>query len=287
MTYCFDGEIARLCGVNAAVLYYNIRFWCLKSKANGRHFHDGRWWMYNSAKAFAELFPFFTTSQIETSLKKLTENGLILKGNYNEHAYDRIGWYACADLESGKASQSDPVSISENAEMHSGEIGTRYQIVNTDSNPDSKPYISKHQYGQYKNVLLSDEDIDKLKVEFPEDWQERIERLSDYIESKGAKYKSHLATIRVWAKKDKKPVTQAANQPSLPDASSAWDTVLEAVRKYGHPREVEAMQKLPPTIREAVKVITFRAICMSDRPDIIKAQFFKAYADALKGVDPV
>lgn len=61
---------------------------------------------------------------------------------------------------------------------------------------------ARHKYGKYSNVLLSDEDLEKLKTEFP-DWEERIERLSEYIASKGARYKSHLATIRSWARKDK------------------------------------------------------------------------------------
>lgn len=60
-----------------------------------------------------------------------------------------------------------------------------------------------HQYGEYKNVLLTDDELEKLKTEFPSDWQERIERLSCYIASKGTKYKNHLATIRNWARKDR------------------------------------------------------------------------------------
>ena len=60
----------------------------------------------------------------------------------------------------------------------------------------------RHKYGAYSNVLLSDTDLEKLKAEFP-DWQERIERLSEYIASTGKSYKNHLATIRSWAKKDK------------------------------------------------------------------------------------
>lgn len=61
---------------------------------------------------------------------------------------------------------------------------------------------TRHKYGEYNNVLLSDEDMAKLQNEFP-DWQERIERLSSYIASKGVSYKNHLATIRNWARKDK------------------------------------------------------------------------------------
>lgn len=63
----------------------------------------------------------------------------------------------------------------------------------------SKPI--RHRYGQYSNVLLSDEELDRLKSEFP-DWQGRLERLSEYIASTGKSYKNHLATIRAWAKKD-------------------------------------------------------------------------------------
>lgn len=62
---------------------------------------------------------------------------------------------------------------------------------------------TRHKYGEYKNVLLSDEDMEKLKAEFPSDWQRRIERLSGYIASTGKSYKNHLATIRNWAKRDK------------------------------------------------------------------------------------
>jgi hypothetical protein len=60
----------------------------------------------------------------------------------------------------------------------------------------------KKIYGEYQNVKLTDEELAKLKAEFP-DWQERIERLSEYIDSKGDKYKNHLSTIRSWARRDK------------------------------------------------------------------------------------
>mgnify|MGYP004560709567 CR=1 FL=1 len=66
--------------------------------------------------------------------------------------------------------------------------------------PSKKP--SKHKHGEYNNVLLTDEELDKLKAEYP-DWEERIERLSSYVESTGKSYKSHYATIRNWARNDR------------------------------------------------------------------------------------
>ena len=84
---------------------------------------------------------------------------------------------------------------------------TQGNALEEDIDKDKKKNISKkpvrHKYGEYNNVLLSDDDMDKLKAEFPGDWQQRIQRLSEYIASSGKSYKNHLATIRNWARREK------------------------------------------------------------------------------------
>lgn len=62
---------------------------------------------------------------------------------------------------------------------------------------------TRHKFGEYSNVLLTDSDVQKLKTEFPTDWEERIERLSSYMASSGKSYKNHLATIRNWERRDR------------------------------------------------------------------------------------
>lgn len=64
----------------------------------------------------------------------------------------------------------------------------------------------KKKYGTYKNVLLSDKQLDQLKKDFPTDWEQKIETLSEGIELKGYKYKNHLLAIKKWAKNDKKQI---------------------------------------------------------------------------------
>lgn len=69
---------------------------------------------------------------------------------------------------------------------------------------EEKKYIDPH-LGQFKNVKLSIEEFEKLKSQFGEtEALERIDRLSEYIASKGVKYKSHYATILSWARKEGK-----------------------------------------------------------------------------------
>ena len=90
----------------------------------------------------------------------------------------------------------------------------------------SKPI--KHKYGEYNNVLLTDDELENLKAEYP-DWAERIERLSSYVASTGKAYKSHYATIRNWARKDQisRPQTRiGANGISIADTRSDLEGVF-------------------------------------------------------------
>ena len=83
-------------------------------------------------------------------------------------------------------------------------------VSNTNTNAEKKE--ERHKYGEYKNVLLSDKDMEKLQAEFPDDYTKRIEALSVYMQSKGARYKDHLATIRNWARKEKQEKPKSKNR---------------------------------------------------------------------------
>lgn len=97
MQHSFDVEIAQKCGILEAVLLENIYYWIKKNEVNNKHFYDGKYWTYNSRKAFAELFPYASEKQIRTALEKLIKNGLIITGNYNPDKRDRTLWYSLSD----------------------------------------------------------------------------------------------------------------------------------------------------------------------------------------------
>ena len=93
----FDEAIAVEYGVDAAIFIHNLYFWIKKNEANKRHFYDGRTWTYNSFSAWGTLFPFWSEKQIRRIVKKLTESGIIVTGNYNKIAFDRTLWYSLTD----------------------------------------------------------------------------------------------------------------------------------------------------------------------------------------------
>ena len=75
-------------------------------------------------------------------------------------------------------------------------------ITNNDNN-DNNINNNKNIYGEFKNVVLSEEELAKLKAKIP-NYEDYIERLSAYMASKDKRYKSHYATILAWARKEKK-----------------------------------------------------------------------------------
>lgn len=137
----FDPEIAKLVGVNAAVIYQNILWWTEKNAANERHFYEGRYWTYNSVKAFDDLFPYLTRAQIRSALLKLEECELIVCGNFNQSAYDRTKWY------------------SPNQQMHLRNLTNAF-VQDDKPIPDNKPVTKPDNISSESQEITVDDVVD-------------------------------------------------------------------------------------------------------------------------------
>lgn len=91
--HSFDPADAVEYGILEAVLLANIRWWVTKNASNNKHWYEGHYWTYNSAKAFAKMFPYASQQQIQRALKKLENSGIVRVGNYNTNPYDHTKWY--------------------------------------------------------------------------------------------------------------------------------------------------------------------------------------------------
>lgn len=74
---------------------------------------------------------------------------------------------------------------------------TQLNNPSTINNPSTKIDINKEKksYGEFANVLLTDEQYKKLQEIYCHHLQDAIETLSTYIESSGKKYKNHYAVL--------------------------------------------------------------------------------------------
>ena len=97
MHHSFDIDLAEAYGILEAILLNHFQHWIKHNAANEKHYHDGRYWTFNTVKAFAELFPYASAKQIRTAINKLIKADIIMTGNYNKTTYDRTLWYAFTD----------------------------------------------------------------------------------------------------------------------------------------------------------------------------------------------
>ena len=83
-------------------------------------------------------------------------------------------------------------------------ITKQYNINN--NNKTSKKKTTKevrHKYGEFKNVLLSDKDLEKLKTEYGEELVEKyIKKMDEWIELNGRRYKNYYLALRQWMNKE-------------------------------------------------------------------------------------
>lgn len=97
MEHSFDVDIAAKYGMAEAVILKHLYYWVQKNALNGENFCNGRYWTFNSIKAFSGIFKYCSERQIRYILKKLKDQGLILIENHSENPYDRRLWYTLTD----------------------------------------------------------------------------------------------------------------------------------------------------------------------------------------------
>jgi len=154
MTHSFHISLAKKYGITKAILLEYLCFWQQKNEANEKHFYDGRYWVFNSIKAFCELFPYLSEKQIRYALNSLEKDKIIYVGNYNKSKYDRTKWYSvdnsvyqkvCFQLHK-KANAFDKrangIDKKANGNRQNGKpIPSSDPSLDTSSNSSSKRYI--------------------------------------------------------------------------------------------------------------------------------------------------
>jgi len=168
MDYTINMEAATRYGVHEALLLNNLFFWVQKNRANKRHYHDGRYWTYNSMEAFAELFPCFTHRQVQTAIKNLRDKGAIVTGNYNKSPYDRTLWYSLTD-EAMKIYR-DGLDITKEPKL-SPFCEMENQDLQNEKNSNAKSLHNR--YKPYNNSIYNNEKMrfkNYEQREYPEDF---------------------------------------------------------------------------------------------------------------------
>lgn len=176
MQHSFDVDIATEYGVNCAILLNHIWFWCEKNRANEKHNIDGKYWTYNSVRAFEELFPYMGAKAIRNALKKLEDEGLVESGCFNEEVYDRTKWYAITPKGYTHLSKG---------QMTFTQKGEPIPDINTDRDIINK-LNNKEDY-KYNNISYAQKHKEEVETLFEQLWKLYPRKLGKSSISKTAK----------------------------------------------------------------------------------------------------
>lgn len=96
MNHSFNVEIAKVYGMEKAVILENFYFWIKKNEANRKNIHEGRAYTYNTAEAYEKLFPYMKARRIAQLLREMeNEDNLLISGQFGK--YDRTKSYTLSD----------------------------------------------------------------------------------------------------------------------------------------------------------------------------------------------
>lgn len=93
----------------------------------------------------------------------------------------------------------------------------------------SKVEEEKKKYGDYGNVLLTDNEYNSLRMNV-DDYQNKIKDLDYYIGSTGREYKSHYMTILSWSRRDKFKKTNRTSKSEI-QADREYETYSDDLIK--------------------------------------------------------
>ncbi len=145
-----------------------------------------------------------TKNEFYKSRNKLKQFGLI---DFKERGGNKATVYKVNSVVSLYGKQNQTQTVTQNGTQIVPQTVTQNVNINKTKNQKpktrNKKEINKESFGEFENVLLSKQELNKLKTRLGEESDRYIERLSNYIASSGKRYKSHYATILTWAEKDK------------------------------------------------------------------------------------
>lgn len=182
-----------------------------------------------------------TRQKVRTALTRFEKFGfLTIETTKQNSLVTIVNWekYQCFDNDDNQATDQELTNAqpTDNHHVTTNNNDDKVNKGKKERNINSTPV--RHKYGLYGNVLLSDEDIEKLKTEFPNDYLTRIENLSAYIASTGKSYKNHLATIRNWAAKDLVRTAESYRGKAQPQ-QNVQDSFLSAARRIEERKQKE------------------------------------------------
>lgn len=93
----FKGEIAMIYDVETAVFLHYLHKWYVENKTNKRNYYKRCYWVVKSMDQWRDFFTYFSEGKIRKTLKRMLENKLIKKVDYNQDKIFGVNGYTLTE----------------------------------------------------------------------------------------------------------------------------------------------------------------------------------------------
>ena len=247
MEHHFNVELAKEYGILEAIILNNLQHWIEKNRANGKNFHDGHYWTYNSAKAFSELFPYASQKQIRKALQNLIAEGIIQTGNYNKNPYDRTLWYSFTE-------KGDSIFQMVKIDVPKRENGNDLEGQPIpDNKPNNKP---DNKLKESKKEEINN--TQNQQVEISEELKQ-MQKEIEQLKAENEKLKTKKEKPKKQTKSYDEQIEEYTQNKELQDALKAFVQMRSFIKKplteYGLKLSLGNLSKLGRTDEEKIAIV--------------------------------
>lgn len=154
-----------------------------------------KWFDIDTVRVAMELYS-------KLGLIYMNNEGVLQINNFQEMVGSETYWAKQKRLEKLKLSESVgnfPTNVQQTLISNISNLNSNNIIIEEENKEEEKETDTKHKFGEYSHILLTDKQYDKLVVDYGEErTKEAIKYLDEYIEMKGYKCKNHNLAIRKW-----------------------------------------------------------------------------------------
>lgn len=87
-------DLADKIGILGALLAHSLHYYVEQNRVNPESNRNGHCWTYTTLNQLASIYTYAKRSTIFDTLKRMEENGYLLKANFNKRKGDKTVWYA-------------------------------------------------------------------------------------------------------------------------------------------------------------------------------------------------
>ncbi len=105
--HSFNIEVARLFGVDEAIVIGHFAHFLKYHEANETNFYEGHYWVYDSAKSLSDALPYWSSNKIQKLIKRMEDRGLLISGDFSEDRSKRPKYYRLGPKLTGEPDESE------------------------------------------------------------------------------------------------------------------------------------------------------------------------------------